>query len=102
MRRTCCLCVCVSVCVCAVTTFESLFETSSLKEGADEEQQRQTQPTRSGGCRPSKAKEELSCRRSVDKFVLISSSPLGPITRFYPYLFFSDNCFVVLSVGRPL
>jgi hypothetical protein len=26
----------------------------------------------------------------------------GPMTRFYPYHFFSDNCFVVLPVGRPL
>jgi hypothetical protein len=28
--------------------------------------------------------------------------PLGPMTRFYPYSFFSGNCFVVLPVGRPL
>jgi hypothetical protein len=41
-------------------------------------------------------------RRSVDQFVLVSGSPLGPMTRFYPYLFFSDNCFVVLPVWRPL
>jgi hypothetical protein len=41
-------------------------------------------------------------RRSVDQFILVSGSPLGPMTRFYPYLFFSDNCFIVLHVGRPL
>jgi hypothetical protein len=41
-------------------------------------------------------------RRSVDQFVLVSGSPLGSMTRFYPYPFFSDNCFVVLPVGRPL
>jgi hypothetical protein len=41
-------------------------------------------------------------RRSVDQFVLVSGSPLGPMTRFYPYSFFSDNCFNVLPVGRPL
>jgi hypothetical protein len=42
-------------------------------------------------------------RRSVDQFVLVSGSLLGPMTRFYPYPFFSDNCFVVvLPVGRPL
>jgi hypothetical protein len=41
-------------------------------------------------------------RRSVDQFVLISGSPLGPMTRFYLYPFFSDKCFVVLPVGRPL
>jgi hypothetical protein len=40
--------------------------------------------------------------RSVDQFVLVSGSPLGPMTGFYPYPFFSDNCFVVLPVGRPL
>jgi hypothetical protein len=34
--------------------------------------------------------------------VLVSGSPLWPMTRFYPYSFFSDNCFVVLPVGRPL
>jgi hypothetical protein len=33
---------------------------------------------------------------SVNQFVLVSGSPLGPMTRFYPYPFFSDNCFVVL------
>jgi hypothetical protein len=38
--------------------------------------------------------------QSVDQFILVSGSPLGP--RFYPYPFFSDNCFVVLPVGRPL
>jgi hypothetical protein len=27
---------------------------------------------------------------------------LRPMTRFYPYPFRSDNCFVVLPVGRPL
>jgi glycosyltransferase involved in cell wall biosynthesis len=37
-------------------------------------------------------------RRSV----LVSGSPLWPMTRFYPYHFISDNCFVVLPVGRPL
>jgi hypothetical protein len=41
-------------------------------------------------------------RRSVDHFILVSGSPLGPMTRSYPYPFFSDNCFVVLPVGRPL
>jgi hypothetical protein len=41
-------------------------------------------------------------RRSVDQFVFVSGSSLGPITRFYPYPFFSDNCFVVLPVGYPL
>jgi hypothetical protein len=41
-------------------------------------------------------------RRSVFQFVLVSGSPLGPMTRFYPYPFFSDNCFIVLPVGRPL
>jgi hypothetical protein len=40
--------------------------------------------------------------RSVDQFILVSGSPLGPMTRFYPYPFFIDNCFVVLPVGRPL
>jgi hypothetical protein len=28
--------------------------------------------------------------------------PLEPMTRFYPYLFFSEHCFVVIPVGRPL
>jgi hypothetical protein len=28
--------------------------------------------------------------------------PFGSITTFYPYPFFSDNCFVDLPVGRPL
>jgi hypothetical protein len=41
-------------------------------------------------------------RRSVDHFLLVSGSPLGPMTRFYLYFFSSDNCFVVLPVGRPL
>jgi hypothetical protein len=41
-------------------------------------------------------------RQSVDQFVLVSGSPLGPMTRLYPYPFFSDNYFVVLPVGRPL
>jgi hypothetical protein len=41
-------------------------------------------------------------RQSVDKFVLVSGFPLGPMTGFYPYPFFSDNCFVVLPVGCPL
>jgi hypothetical protein len=41
-------------------------------------------------------------RRSIDQFVLVSGSPLGPMTRFYTYPFFSDNCFVALPVGRPL
>jgi hypothetical protein len=39
-------------------------------------------------------------RQSVDQFVLESGSPF--MTRFYPCPFFSDNCFVVLPVGRPL
>jgi hypothetical protein len=30
-------------------------------------------------------------RQSVDQFVLVSGSPLGPMTRFYLYPFFSDN-----------
>jgi hypothetical protein len=41
-------------------------------------------------------------RRSVNQFVLVSGSPLGPMSGFYPYPFFSDNCFVFLPVGRPL
>jgi hypothetical protein len=41
-------------------------------------------------------------RRSVDQFVLVSGSPLGPMIRFYPYPFCTDNCFVVLPVERPL
>jgi hypothetical protein len=41
-------------------------------------------------------------RQSVDQVVLVSGSPLGPMTRFYAYPFFSDNCFVVLPVERPL
>jgi hypothetical protein len=41
-------------------------------------------------------------RRLVDQFVLVSGSPLGPMTRFYPYPFNSYNCFVFLPVGRPL
>jgi hypothetical protein len=41
-------------------------------------------------------------RRSVDQFVLLSGSPLGPMARFYLYPFFSDNYFLVLPVGRPL
>jgi hypothetical protein len=42
------------------------------------------------------------CRRSVDQFVMVSGSPLGPITRFYPYPFFSYNCLFLLHVGRLL
>jgi hypothetical protein len=42
------------------------------------------------------------CTCRGDKFVSASGSPLGPMTRFYPYPFFSDNCFVVLPVGCPL
>jgi hypothetical protein len=41
-------------------------------------------------------------RQSVDQFVLVPGSPLGPMTRFYPYPFFSDNCLFLLPVGRPL
>jgi hypothetical protein len=41
-------------------------------------------------------------RRSVNQFVLVSGSTLGPMTRVYPYPFFSDNCFVVLPIGRSL
>jgi hypothetical protein len=41
-------------------------------------------------------------RRSVDQFILVSGSTLGPMTRFYPYPFFSDNCFAVLPIGRRL
>jgi hypothetical protein len=40
--------------------------------------------------------------RSVDQFVLVSGSPLGPMTRFYLYPFVSENCFVVLPVWRAL
>jgi hypothetical protein len=43
---------------------------------------------------------ELSWR-SVDQLILVSGSPLESMTIFYPYPFFSDNCFV-LPVGRPL
>jgi hypothetical protein len=39
---------------------------------------------------------------TADQFVLVSGSPLGSMTRFYPCPFSSDNCFVVLPVGRPL
>jgi hypothetical protein len=41
-------------------------------------------------------------RLSVDQFILVSGSPLGSMTRFYPYSFFSENRFVVFPVGRPL
>jgi hypothetical protein len=41
-------------------------------------------------------------RRSVSQFILVSGSLLGPMTRFYPYPFYNDNCFVVPLVGRPL
>jgi hypothetical protein len=41
-------------------------------------------------------------RQSVDQFVLVSGSPLEPMTRFCPYPFFNDNYFVVLPVGRTL
>jgi hypothetical protein len=41
-------------------------------------------------------------RRSVDEFILVLRSPLGPMTRCFPYPFFSDNCFAVLPVRRPL
>jgi hypothetical protein len=41
-------------------------------------------------------------RRSVVQFVSVSGSPLGPMARFHPYPFFSDNCFLVLLAGRPL
>jgi hypothetical protein len=43
-------------------------------------------------------------RRSVDHFVMVSVSPSGPMTRFYPYLypFFSDSCLFSLPVGHPL
>jgi hypothetical protein len=44
----------------------------------------------------------LNGQQSVDKFVLVSGSPLGPMTGFDPYPFFSDNCFVVLPIRRPL
>jgi hypothetical protein len=40
--------------------------------------------------------------RSVDQFFLVSGSPLGPMAWFYPSPSISDNCFVVLPVGRPL
>jgi hypothetical protein len=41
-------------------------------------------------------------RWSVNQFVLVSGSPLGPMIRFYLYPFFNDNYFVVLPVGGPL
>jgi hypothetical protein len=41
-------------------------------------------------------------RRSVYQFVLVSGSPLGPMTRFYPYPFFSNNCLFSLPVVHPL
>jgi hypothetical protein len=44
-----------------------------------------------------------SCgRQPVDQFVLVSGSPLGPMTRFYPCPFVSDNCLFSLPVVRPL
>jgi hypothetical protein len=39
--------------------------------------------------------------RSIDQFILVSGSPLGPLTRFYLFPSF-DNYFVVLPVMRPL
>jgi hypothetical protein len=41
-------------------------------------------------------------RRSVDQFFLISGLPLGPLTRFYLYLFSSDNYFILLSMASSL
>jgi hypothetical protein len=38
---------------------------------------------------------------AADQFVLVSGSPLGPMTRFDLLLSF-DNYFVVLPIGRPL
>jgi hypothetical protein len=43
----------------------------------------------------------LGREQSVHQFVLVSGSPLGPMTRLHPYPFFNDSCFV-LPVGRPL
>jgi hypothetical protein len=46
---------------------------------------------------------EFILRPTVSRPVrLVSGSPLGPMTIFYPYPFFSDNCFLVLLVGRLL
>jgi hypothetical protein len=41
-------------------------------------------------------------RRSVYQFVLVSGYPLGPMTIFNLYTFFSDNCLFSLLVGCPL
>jgi hypothetical protein len=46
---------------------------------------------------------EFILRSTVSRPVhLVSGSSLEHMTRFYPYPFFSDNCFVVLPVRRPL
>jgi hypothetical protein len=46
---------------------------------------------------------EFLLRPTVSRPVRLGiGSPLEPMTRFYPYPFFSDDCFVVLPVGRPL
>jgi hypothetical protein len=45
----------------------------------------------------------LHCdRRSVDKFVSVSGTPLKPMTRFDLYNFFRNNYFVAVLVQRPL
>jgi hypothetical protein len=54
------------------------------------------------GSRGRKTLLRQAVSQSVDQFVLVLGSPLGPMTRFYPYPFNSDNCFVILPVGRPL
>jgi hypothetical protein len=44
-----------------------------------------------------------SCgRQPVDQFFLVSGSPLGPMTRFYPCPFVSDNCLFSFRVVRHL
>jgi hypothetical protein len=41
-------------------------------------------------------------RQPIDQFVLVSGSLLGPMIRFYPCPFVSDNCLFSLPVVRPL
>jgi hypothetical protein len=43
---------------------------------------------------------EFTLRPTVSQPVRLGIGlPFGPMTRFYPYPFFSDNCFNVLPVG---